>query len=366
MPKRSAVDNWSSGDVKRYLTSVSLHGAAEKLQEEDVDGRAAVTLTSSDLKEAGIYVISERKKTETALENLRHPLMTVFASVDSNNDFKVDAEEISHVLSNLSGTYVAEATVLTKMAEMKVDEYADFAQFMGIVEQASESEEVDWSRASKQISLPARFLAAGDGVLSDFHAAMRAGTKAVNDFPEQYPPRYTPGIIYRALAYWIGCICCVVLDCLTFGLFSWFGLLYLSPRGQYCYQWLFGLQCVDYKTGKPANRFQLYCSLVSDAVVGCSVLHIFGSAFRAPLQDEGVTTSSITYSAEHLADFKWLYIAVFTYTLLNFASALSDPEGRLLMDRAVGTVIVFKESKPRKLFASTIPQKERHPPPQAQ
>lgn len=359
MPKRSAVDSWSSGDVKRYLTSMSLHGAAEKLQEEDVDGRAAVTLTSSDLKEAGIYVISERKKTEIALEHLRHPLMTVFASIDSNDDFRVDAEEISHVLSNLSGTYVAEAMVQTKMNEMNVDDNADFAHFMGIVEQASESEEVDWLRAIKQISLPARFLAAGDGALSDFHAAMRAGTKAINEFPKQSPPRCTPGVLYRALAYWIGCNCCIVLDCLTFGLFSWFGLYYLSPRGQCCYQWLFGLQCVDYKTGKPANCFQLYCSLVLDAVVGCSVLFAFGSTFGAPVQ-EGVT-SSTTYSAEHLADFKWLYIAAFTYTILNVVSALSDPEGRLLMDRAVGTVIVFKESKTRKIFESTIPQKELPP-----
>ena len=343
---------------------MSLDGAAEKLQEEAVDGRAAIALTSSDLKEAGVYVISERKKTEAALENLRHPLMTVFASVDFNDDFRVDAEEISHVMSNVSGTYVTEATVQAKMTELNLKGNVEFADFKYIMEHASDSEQVDWSQASKQLSLSVRFLAAGDGALSDFHAAMRAGTKVTNKFPEQFPPRCTPGVFYRALSYWIGCIVCFMIDCLTLGLFSWFGLLYLSPRGQCCYQWLFGLQSVDCKTGKPSTLLQLYSPLVLDAVLGGFVAYTFGSTmFWAPAP--GVTSGRVA----QVSNSKWLQVIIFAYVILSIVSLLSDPEGRSLMDRAAGTVIIFKEPKTKTRESTTIALKntpESESSPQAQ
>jgi hypothetical protein len=339
MPKRGAVESWSSGDLKRYLSSMGLDAAAEKLLAEGIDGKAALALSSSDLKEAGIYLVPERKKTEAALMDLRHPLMAAFVSVDTNCDFRVDAEEISHVMSNVNGAFVAEAKVKAMLADADLDGDGDldFSEFKEVME--SETLPAHWSRAGQELSLAEKCLAAGDEALKSLHAAMRAGAKISGSRPESAPPRRIPSLTYRLFANWAGLVVCSLVDCFTFGLFFSFGLVYLSPRGQYRSQWLFGLQCVDVETGAPATAYQLSHPLLLEAGIGgFALFKIVSVLFWAAMRD-GMEVAAL------LAALFTPCMALCGYFFFNIASAFFDLEGRLLTDKAAGIVVVFKETR---------------------
>jgi len=90
-------------------------------------------------------------------------------------------------------------------------------------------------------------------------------------------------------------------------------------------QWLFGLKVVDVHTGQPPGWLKVSLGPVS-YTWGFVVLWLV----------VGVAVPRGRLTTLHL-------LSPLIYNLSNAQSALTDPEGRALMDKAFGWVVVFNE-----------------------
>ena len=97
--------------MTRFLSSLGLDGVAEKFESEGLDGTSALTLTTADLKDIGITQVGERKKTEAAIKAMKHPLMAAFQRCDIDGNFKIDADELTHVMARVNGAPLLEEEV---------------------------------------------------------------------------------------------------------------------------------------------------------------------------------------------------------------------------------------------------------------
>ena len=101
--KVTAPEDWSTDTLVRYLSSLGLDAVAEKFEEQDIDGKAALSLSGDDLKDMQITQLGERKKTEAAIEAMGHPLLPVFQGCDVDGNFRIDTSELSSVMSDING-----------------------------------------------------------------------------------------------------------------------------------------------------------------------------------------------------------------------------------------------------------------------
>lgn len=156
--KRGKPESWSSGDVNAFLTSLGLPDAARKLANEEIDGSTLLNITSAELKEAGVSTLNERKKVESAIKDMAHPLMESFALADVDGSFKIDAEELGHVMTRVNGApmLTSEVKSMLEEADLDGDGELDFNEFKEVMISNTKSE--NWKNAGKELGISAKYV----------------------------------------------------------------------------------------------------------------------------------------------------------------------------------------------------------------
>jgi hypothetical protein len=107
--------------MKCYLKSLGLSDAGDKFLEHRIDSEMGENLEREDFIDMGINNISDRKKIIKACKNLQHPLFKTFLECDVDKSFKIDAIELSHVMTRIQGKAFSETDAKKMSFQLDLD-----------------------------------------------------------------------------------------------------------------------------------------------------------------------------------------------------------------------------------------------------
>mmetsp|Transcript_21253 Transcript_21253/g.54873 ORF Transcript_21253/g.54873 Transcript_21253/m.54873 type:complete len:258 (-) Transcript_21253:286-1059(-) len=222
--------------VEKYLGAVGLKDAGKKLASESVDGGVAMSLTAADIKKMGIPA-KQTKDVAKALDDLSHPLMDAFLRADKDGSFKIDVEELSHVMARAHGRPLSNEKVITLLAEVDLndDGELDFDEFKGVLESGPNMSE-DWAAVHKEISLASKIGHAVDDYFVPLQEIMRQGSMLSVSKPAAAPPRRIPSLMLRLVGFVFGMFVSAFFTIITVCVYLIYVVERINGRGQLMWQ----------------------------------------------------------------------------------------------------------------------------------
>jgi len=364
---KRALPKITPSEMKAYLTSLGLPEQGEIFEKHHIDSEIGQNLTRDDFLDMGINNLGDRKKILSACENIKHPLFTVFLECDADRSYKIDACELSHMMSRVEGKPFPEATARAMIAEASSSGELDFMEFKEIMEKTNTSD--NWHAAQKELTMGTKFLHAGDKVMSTMHEAVRAGTFPSAAAPKGAPVRRIPSLLYRFISFICGNIFGIVfLGILTLGMFFIWATTHVNCRGQQIHQYFFGLKTVGYRNGRVVSWFTVAVGMYLISFFPLLVGFMVGDKYGSKVSFGESLVIPSTYDFGNLLSYFGSLLGesvvsllsdIFAFALpyapgtvcnllvvpacvaINVLTAVMDPEGRLLTDKILGIVVVF-------------------------
>lgn len=314
----SSVNQWKPAHVAAYLRASGNSEIADAVEEQGLNGRAACMLTVAELN---ILNKKESKSAQAALQNLQHPLMPTFISMDSDCSNTISADELAHVLTRVKGREITETQAARFIRDADADDSGDvdFEEFKGIIERSTGSSA--WHKAARAVGAPAALLQAGqalrdqaDHAMQRTHQALRRGSERAKG--SRHAGLLIPTVMMRLVAVeLIATVFAGMLIGLTLGLGGLFGLLCLLPRGQALNHWFFGLQYRDSDSGEVCSSSWMLRSYLAVCAIQGALYALCWATFLP-----------------------W---PVF-YLILDAICAHRDADNRTFTDFLLGCIVVYK------------------------